>query len=214
MISDDQYNFSFFKSVVQKIYAVIFESEQYVSELVSGIQPVLPENLCFVHYKELEQQLPSLKAKQREREVAKKYGAVFIVGIPGMSPSKGFYGDRAHDADDWITETETGYPGLNGDLLVWNPFLEQAMELTSMGIRVDSKAFQRQVRILDPKTKYDSPWHKKLLNNEFPLTVGGGIGLSRTIMFLLRKAHIGEVQPSFWPNEMKEKSIRANISLL
>ena len=142
--------------------------------------------------------------KEREDAITKEYGAVFLIGIGGVLPDGKPHDGRAPDYDDWTTESEKGYHGLNGDILVWNEQLGHAFELSSMGIRVDEDALKRQVEITGDQDRLKLDWHQALLHGLFPLTIGGGIGQSRMAMFLLRKKHIGEVQTSVWPDAVRE----------
>nr|WP_168625153.1 hypothetical protein [Streptococcus pyogenes] len=147
---------------------------------------------------------PDLTPKERENAITKEFGAVFLIGIGGVLPDGKPHDGRAPDYDDWTTETENGYHGLNGDILVWNDQLGSAFELSSMGIRVDEEALKRQVEMTGDQDRLAFDWHKSLLSGLFPLTIGGGIGQSRMVMFLLRKQHIGEVQTSVWPQEVRD----------
>lgn len=207
-------NLEFLKYIVRKIYSVLKRTEFYIYELYPEIKPVLPEDITFIHAEELLQQYPDLSPKERENKIAEKYGAVFIAGI-GHPLSNGEPHDgRAPDYDDWSTENEDGFRGLNGDIIVWNPVLNRAYEISSMGIRVDKKALIYQCEQQNKTDRLDLMFHKMLLNDELPLTVGGGIGQSRICMYFLRKAHIGEVQASVWPKEMVEECLKNNIPLL
>lgn len=147
---------------------------------------------------------PNLTPKERENAITKEFGAVFLIGIGGVLSDGKPHDGRAPDYDDWTTESENGYRGLNGDILVWNDQLQSAFELSSMGIRVDQEALKRQVAITGDTDRLAFDWHKALLNGLFPLSIGGGIGQSRMAMFLLRKKHIGEVQTSVWPEKVGE----------
>ena len=156
---------------------------------------------------------PNLSPKERETEFVRKFGAAFVIGI-GHKLSNGEKHDgRAPDYDDWSTETDPGYYGLNGDILVWDPVLKQALELSSMGIRVDKRALLQQLKLEGCEERRELLFHKALLNDELPLSIGGGIGQSRLCMFFLRCAHIGEVQASIWPEDMIRKCVEAGIFL-
>ncbi len=148
---------------------------------------------------------PDLSSKERENAICKEYGAVFLVGIGGKLSDGKPHDGRAPDYDDWTTESENGYKGLNGDILVWNAELGKAFELSSMGIRVDESALRLQVGLTGDEDRLKMDWHQDLLNGKLPLTIGGGIGQSRMAMLLLHKKHIGEVQSSVWPKEMLEQ---------
>jgi len=157
---------------------------------------------------------PRLSSKERESKIAEKYGAVFIIGIGYNLPDGKPHDRRAPDYDDWSTETMDGYRGLNGDIIVWNSILKCPAEITSMGIRVDKTELLRQLEITGDQDKADLLFHRRLLNNELPSSIGGGIGQSRTAMQLLRKAHIGEIQSAIWPGEMVHHCLRCGIQLI
>lgn len=203
VISKEDRTLDFLKKIVRKIYSTFLRTEFIVSENYPQIQPILPEEITFIHSEELEEQYPDLSPKDREHEAAKKYGAVFIIGIGGALPGGEKHDGRAPDYDDWTTPTINNFKGLNGDILVWNPVMETSLELSSMGIRVDKDALLKQLAITGTEDRKNLYWHKRLLNDELPLSVGGGIGQSRLCMYFLRKAHIGEIQSSIWPDEMK-----------
>ena len=172
-------------------------------ELHPEYVPVLPENIYFIHAEELLREFPDLTPKQREMEIARIFGAVFIIGI-GAALSNGEPHDgRAPDYDDWSSPNEDGYKGLNGDIIVWNPVIERPFELSSMGIRVNEEAMERQLLIQGCTERRNLLFHSMLLNHELPLSIGGGVGQSRVCMFLLRKKHIGEVQSSIWPEAVR-----------
>ena len=157
---------------------------------------------------------PNLSPKERENEITKKYGAVFLMGI-GCKLSDGKKHDgRSPDYDDWSTIGENGLPGLNGDILVWNPILGQSLELSSMGIRVDKEALERQLKLEDKESRKELYFHKRLLEGSLPLSIGGGIGQSRLCMVLLHKAHIGEIQASIWPEDMRKACKDAGMTLI
>jgi aspartate--ammonia ligase len=203
----------YLKKVVKKIYAVIRETERAVCKRYKGLgKPSLSKDIFFIHSEELEERYPNLNSKGRETAICKERGAVFVIGIGAALKNGKPHDLRAPDYDDWWTKDKDDYPGLNGDILVWNPALKCAYELSSMGIRVDKRSLLTQLRIERIKTK--SPYHKRLLKGELPLTMGGGIGQSRLCMFFLRKAHIGEVQSSLWPKNMVSNCLKNNIKLL
>ncbi len=204
---------AFLKSIVERIYAVIRRTEFVVYEHFPAIKPILPEKIHFVHAEELLKMYPNLDNKARENEVAKKYGAVFIIGIGGALSNGEKHDGRAPDYDDWTSENEDGYKGLNGDIVVWNEVLGSAFELSSMGIRVDKDALLRQLKIENQEHRKEFMFHKLLLDGKLPQSIGGGIGQSRLCMFYLRKAHIGEIQASIWPDEMRQKCEQSNIPL-
>ncbi len=214
VISSGERNIDFLKKVVRKIYSVLVNTEFCVSENYPAIQPELPEEITFYHSEELAEMYPKLTPFEREREVAKKHGAVFVIGIGGKLPTGEIHDGRAPDYDDWTTISENGYKGLNGDIILWNKVLDRAFEISSMGIRVDRDTLLRQLEIRGLEERKNLMWHKMLLNGELPLTIGGGIGQSRLCMYFLRKAHIGEIQSSIWPNEMIETCKSNGIHLL
>ncbi|VGV80247.1 aspartate--ammonia ligase [Streptococcus pyogenes] len=203
VIPDGKRNLAYLKETVETIYKVIRLTELAV-EARYDIEAVLPKKITFIHTEELVAKYPDLTPKERENAITKEFGAVFLIGIGGGFPDGKPHDGRAPDYDDWTTETENGYHGLNGDILVWNDQLGSAFELSSMGIRVDEEALKRQVEMTGDQDRLGFDWHKSLLNGLFPLTIGGGIGQSRMVMFLLRKQHIGEVQTSVWPQEVRD----------
>ncbi|MCG8580079.1 MAG: aspartate--ammonia ligase [Bacteroidales bacterium] len=213
-IGEENYNLDYLKYIVSKIYEVMKRTEFVVYERYPKIKPILPENITFIHAQDLLTQYPDLTPKEREDAIAKKHKAVFVIGI-GSTLSNGEKHDgRAPDYDDWSTETTTGYQGLNGDILVWNPVLERSFEISSMGIRVSPSALDKQLTIEGCPERKELLFHKRLLDGELPLSIGGGIGQSRLCMFFLRKAHIGEIQSSIWPDEMRQECKSNNIVLV
>ena len=214
IISQKEKNLDFLKRIVRKIYSVMLRTEYIVYEHYPQITPILPEDITFVHSEELLEMYPDLTPKERENSVAEKYGAVFIMGIGGELQDGEKHDGRAPDYDDWSTETINGYKGLNGDILVWNPILKSSLELSSMGIRVDKESLLHQLELTGNESRKQLFWHKRLLNGELPLSIGGGIGQSRLCMYFLKKAHIGEIQSSIWPKEMQQQCIEHNIRLI
>lgn len=212
-VSAGQRNLSFLKSMVEKIYQALRETENKVYQCYPHITPVLPEKITFIQSEDLLKQYPQLSVKERERKAAKKYGAIFIIGIGGPLSNGEKHDGRAPDYDDWTTESENGYKGLNGDIILWNEVLDNAFEISSMGIRVDKTALTKQLEMEGCPERKELAFHKALLEDRIPLSVGGGIGQSRLCMFFLRCAHIGEVQVSLWPQEMIEKCRKNNIIL-
>jgi aspartate--ammonia ligase len=202
------------KAIVRQIYEVIKRTEFIVFENYPQITPMLPEEIHFVHSEELCAHYPSLTPRQREDEVTREYGAVFIIGIGHDLPDGTPHDGRAPDYDDWSTPTINGYRGLNGDIIIWNPLFEKAFEISSMGIRVDREALRKQLEIKGCTERSELLFHRRLLKGEFPESIGGGIGQSRLCMYFLRKAHIGEVQASIWPGEMLEHCRRSGIFLM
>ena len=178
------------------------------------IKPCLPQKLHFIHAEELRQLYPDLEPKCREHAICKKYGAVFIIGI-GCKLSDGKKHDgRAPDYDDYTSKGLNDLPGLNGDLLLWDHILQRSIELSSMGIRVDKEALLRQLKEEGEEERLELYFHKRLMNDTLPLSIGGGIGQSRLCMFYLRKAHIGEIQASIWPEDMRKECKEHNIHLI
>ena len=214
VISPQERSVDFLKTIVRKIYLVMRRTELLIYNRYLNIKPVLPEEITFIHTEELAEKYPDLSPPEREYEVTKMYGAIFVIGIGAPLPSGEPHDGRAPDYDDWITESELGRPGLNGDIVVWNPVLNRQFELSSMGIRVDPKSMHRQLEIRNLVEREKNWWHSRLLNDEFPLSIGGGIGQSRLCMFFLRKAHIGEVQASVWPEDMISTCEKNGINFL
>lgn len=213
-INESNRNVAFLKQIVRRIYAAMLRTEYMVYELFPEIKPELPREITFIHAQQLLDKYPDISVKDREDAIAKENGAVFIIGI-GANLSNGEPHDgRAPDYDDWITENEEGYLGLNGDLLVWNPVLQRGMELSSMGIRVNPESLKKQLELKNKQERKSLYFHKRLLNNELPLSIGGGIGQSRLCMYYLRKAHIGEIQASLWPLEMRMEAKQKGINLI
>ncbi len=214
IIMPEQRNLDTLKAIVRQIYAVLKRTEFIVYENHPDIVPLLPEDIHFLHTEELEERYPDLSPREREKESARQYGAVFIIGIGHDLPSGKPHDGRAPDYDDWSTETGNGRRGLNGDIIIWNPVLEDSFEISSMGIRVDRSALLRQLEIQGKNERKELLFHRRLLNGEFPESTGGGIGQSRICMYFLRKAHIGEVQASIWPGEMLEHCRKTGIFLM
>ena len=196
IIKKEDRNIETLKDIVKKIYKVFKETEAFVNENLIKIENLLPEEIHFVTSQELEDMYSELTPKEREDAICKKYKAVFIIGIGGELKSGEKHDGRAPDYDDW---------SLNGDILFWNDILDRAVELSSMGVRVDEEALERQLKIAGAEERKKLKFHKDLLEGKLPYTIGGGIGQSRICMYFLRKAHIGEVQSSVWD----EKNINA-----
>ncbi|MCD8072014.1 MAG: aspartate--ammonia ligase [Alistipes sp.] len=214
VIEKRQRNIGFLKQTVRRIYEAIKVIENKVYVEFPRIKPQLPEDILFIHSEQLRMMYPDLTPKERENRIVKQYKAVFVIGI-GHALGDGHAHDaRAADYDDWSTPNEDGYLGLNGDILLWNPVLDSAFEISSMGIRVCPESLRRQLAIKGEQDKESLPFHKKLLAGELPYTIGGGIGQSRLCMFLLRKAHIGEIQSSIWPEAMRAECASAGIELM
>ena len=221
-ITEEQRNLQLLKQVVEKIWKVIKGAETHVQGLYPQLKtdkyPDLPEKLTFIHAEDLLDRYPEMPRKQRETEIAKELSAIFIYGI-GWTLKDGYPHEmRAADYDDWVTETrsEDGRPmhGLNGDILVWNPVTQRRHELTSMGVRVNAQTLKQQLEITGQLDFLKMPYHQAVLNDQIPLSIGGGIGQSRTFMLLLKKAHIGEVSATVWPKVLKEMCTRKNIHVI
>ncbi len=193
------------KETVRKIFSVFKTTEEFVNSKYPEIKPRLPEGITFVTTQELEDMYPDLSGKEREYEISKKYGAVFIMGIGGALKSGERHDGRAPDYDDWE---------LNGDIVFYDDLLDVPFEVSSMGIRVSEESMLRQLRLANCEDRAGLPFHKDLLEGRLPYTIGGGIGQSRICMFILHKAHIGEVQASAWPEEMRAECSANGIELL
>lgn len=203
VMGDGERHLGTLESTVKAIWAGIKETEAAVSKEF-GLAPFLPEQIHFVHSQTLLSRYPDLDAKGRERAIAKELGAVFLIGIGGKLSDGHRHDVRAPDYDDWSTQAESGLAGLNGDILVWNPILQDAFELSSMGIRVDANALQHQLQLTGDEERLQLEWHQALLRGEMPQTIGGGIGQSRLTMLLLQLSHIGQVQCGVWPAQVRE----------
>ena len=214
VIREEDRNLDFLKKMVRRIYEAIKVTENKIYVGFPQIVPALPEDIYFIHSEELLQMYPGLSPKERENEIVRKYGAVFIIGIGGELSDGSVHDGRAADYDDWSTPNSDGYNGLNGDILLWNPVLESAFEVSSMGIRVSPESLERQLAIRGQEWKKELFFHKRLLAGELPACIGGGIGQSRLCMYLLRKAHIGEIQSSLWPDDMRAACAAAGIELV
>ncbi|CBJ79189.1 asparagine synthetase A [Xenorhabdus bovienii str. Jollieti] len=193
----------YLKQTVGKIYEAIKETQKAVSKEF-GLAPFLPDQIHFLHSEELLKRYPDLDAKSREREAAKEFGAIFLMGIGGKLSDGQAHDVRAPDYDDWTTPNSDGLFGLNGDIIVWNPVLQDAFEISSMGIRVDAEALQRQLELTCDEDRLQYDWHQALVKGDMPQSIGGGIGQSRLVMLLLQMAHIGQVQCGVWSPEIIE----------
>ncbi|MGA2589510.1 MAG: aspartate--ammonia ligase [Bryobacteraceae bacterium] len=220
-ITADQRNLDFLKDIVGKIWKVLVNTERYLQDLFPQLKtryPNLPEKLTFMHAEDLLDMYPDLPRKQRETAILQQWPAIFIIGI-GWTLGDGYPHEmRAADYDDWVTPTVSaqGRPmhGLNGDILVWNHVTQRRHELTSMGVRVNDKTLRQQLEITGQLDFLNYPYHRAILNHDLPLSIGGGIGQSRTLMLLLRKAHLGEVSVTVWPKILKEMCAHKNIHVL
>ncbi|MGP1475696.1 MAG: aspartate--ammonia ligase [Treponema sp.] len=213
-IDEKDRNVFFLLDIVKKVYRSLKRTEFYIFDHYSKLSPILPEEIKLIYSDDLQREYPRLTPKERENAAAKKYGAVFIVGIGGKLPDGSVHDGRAPDYDDWITESGDGHVGLNGDLILWNNVLGTAFELSSMGIRVSPESLRAQLKERGMEERAELDFHKRLLNGELSFTLGGGIGQSRLCMFLLRKAHIGETQVSAWPESVRQECKAAGIPLL
>jgi aspartate--ammonia ligase len=213
-ILPEQRGLKYLKATVESIYEVLKATEIDLCEVFPELTPELPDKIYFVHSEELLKQFSGLTVKQRETEVARIFGAVFIIGIGANLSSGEPHDGRAPDYDDWSSVNEDGYYGLNGDIILWNPVLNSAFEISSMGIRVNREAMEKQLDIRGCPERRNLMFHRMLLSNQLPLSIGGGIGQSRLCMFFLKKLHIGEVQSSIWPEEVIKMQIENGIKLL
>ena len=214
VINPEDRNVEFLKRIVCRIYAAMLRTEFMVYELYPQMKPCLPRTIHFIHAEELRQLYPHLDAKGREDAITKKHGAVFIIGIGCKLGDGKKHDGRAPDYDDYTTPGLNGLPGLNGDLLLWNPVLDRSMELSSMGIRVNKEVLLQQLKEEGQESRLQYYFHKRLVEGSLPLTSGGGIGQSRLCMYYLRKAHIGEIQASIWPDAMRQECEALNIHLI
>ncbi len=213
-IREEDRNLSYLKETVRKIYNAIRETEHKVYSQFPHITPRLPEEITFIHSQQLLDEYPELSPAERESEAAKKYGAIFLIGIGAPLTNGEPHDGRAPDYDDWSSPNEEGYTGLNGDILVWDSVLGRSFELSSMGIRVSPESLKRQLDLRECPERGELNFHRRLIEGELPYSIGGGIGQSRLCMFLLQKAHIGEVQASIWPDDQIEKCKKAGIQLM
>jgi len=222
VITPDQRNLDFLTRTVESIWKVVKGAELYVQEIFPALRtkryPSLPDRLIFLHAEEILDRYPDLPRKARETAILQEYPAIFIYGI-GWTLKDGYPHEmRAADYDDWVTETKSkdGRPmhGLNGDILVWNPVTRRRHELTSMGIRVNADTLRQQLEMTGQLDFLKYPYHRGIVSSELPLSIGGGIGQSRTLMSLLKKAHLGEVSVTVWPKILKEMCRRRNIHVI
>ncbi len=213
-IGDEERNLDFLKDIVRRIYSAILRTEFLVCESYREIKPFLPKEIHFIHSEDLLEMYPDKTAKEREDIVCRKYGAVFIIGIGGELANGEPHDGRSPDYDDWTTESTPGHKGLNGDILIWYPVLNRAVELSSMGIRVNPEALLRQLAISGKEERKELYFHKRLLAGELPQSIGGGIGQSRLCMVLLHKAHLGEIQASIWPDDMRKECAQLGMTLI
>ncbi len=205
IIDKEERNLETLKETVKSIYGTFKATEDFIVAKYPHIEKILPEDITFITSQELEDRYPDLTSKERETAICKEFGAVFIIGIGGKLASGEKHDDRSPDYDDWT---------LNGDLLFYYPLFDEAVELSSMGIRVDEESLLKQLKIAECEERKELPFHQMLLEGKLPYTIGGGIGQSRICMFFLRKAHIGEVQASMWDEDMIRTCEENNIHLL
>ncbi len=205
VITKDQRNIEFLEHTVRNIYRCLLDLEEYVWDHYPDLSIEMPKKITFIDSQELEDRYPDKTSKEREKLAAEEYGAIFVKRIGGKLKSGEPHDGRAPDYDDWE---------LNGDIILWNPVLEDAFEISSMGIRVDADAMLRQLKLAGKEERKDLKFHQDIINDRLPLTIGGGIGQSRLCMYFLKKAHIGEVQVSVWPEDMIEECSKNNIFLL
>jgi aspartate--ammonia ligase len=221
-INPEQRNLKLLREVVKKIWKVLKGAENHVQKLFPQLKtdkyPSLPDELTFLHAEEILEKFPDLPRKQRETMILQEYPAVFIIGIGWVLEDGYPHEMRAADYDDWVTETTSedgrSMHGLNGDILVWNPVTKRRHELTSMGIRVNAETLKKQLELTNQLDFLNFPYHQAIVNNEIPLSIGGGIGQSRTFMSLLKKAHIGEVSATVWPKILKDMCKKKNIHVI
>ena len=207
-------NLGFLRRIVRQIYSAMLDTEEFICTCYPQLRPFLSRSIHFIHSEELLQMYPGMTAKEREDAICRKFGSVFIIGIGGALSNGEPHDLRAPDYDDWSTPNEDGYTGLNGDLLVWNPILGRAFEVSSMGIRVNEESMRRQLAISGKTERESLYFHSLLLSGKLPLSIGGGIGQSRLCMLFLQKAHIGEIQASIWPEQQRTACRRAGIKLI
>lgn len=213
-ISREDRTIDYLKKTVKNIYYAMLRTEFLICERFPQLRPSMPEKVHFIHAEELRQRFPELTPKEREDRICKEYGAVFIIGIGGPLGDGKPHDLRAPDYDDWTSINEEGTAGLNGDLLLWYDTLGRSVEISSMGIRVDKEALLRQLKATGKEDRLGLYFHQRLMDGTLPLSIGGGIGQSRLCMMYLKKAHIGEIQASIWPTEMRKQCSNAGIPLI
>jgi aspartate--ammonia ligase len=222
VVTEKERNLDYLKDTVRKIWKVLKGAENHAQKLFPQLQtskyPRLPDEITFLHAEDLLEKYPDLPRKARETEILQKYPAIFIIGIGWVLKDGYPHEMRAADYDDWVTETKSsdGKPmhGLNGDILVWNPVTRRRHELSSMGIRVNASSLRKQLELSKQLESLQFPYHRGIMNGDLPLSIGGGIGQSRTYMLLLRKSHLGEVSVTVWPKILKEMCAKKNIHVL
>ena len=214
VITREERSLAYLKDVVARIYSAVLRTEYLTCETYDQIEPFLPRSIHFIHAEDLLQRYPNLSPREREDAACREWGAVFIIGIGGRLSNGEKHDGRAPDYDDWSTVAENGKPGLNGDILIWYPVLGRSVELSSMGIRVDKQALLRQLKLEGEEDREKLYFHRRLLEGSLPLSIGGGIGQSRLCMVLLHKAHVGEIQASIWPEDMRRECKQLGMPLI
>ena len=215
VITPEQRTVDFLKGIVTRIHSAMRRTEYMVCEMYPQITPFLAHDVHFIHAQDLLEMYPGKSAKERENLITERYGSVFIIGIGGKLSDGKPHDLRAPDYDDYTTvDPKTGLSGLNGDLLIWNDVLKRAIEISSMGIRVDKAAMLKQLELAGKEERTRLYFHKRLLEGSLPLSIGGGIGQSRLCMLYLKKAHIGEIQASIWPEEMRKQCAEWGMPLI
>lgn len=214
VITREERSLAYLKDVVARIYSAVLRTEYLTCETYDQIKPFLPRSIHFIHAEDLLQRYPNLSPREREDAACREWGAVFIIGIGGRLSNGEKHDGRAPDYDDWSTVAENGKPGLNGDILIWYPVLGRSVELSSMGIRVDKQALLRQLKLEGEEDREKLYFHRRLLEGSLPLSIGGGIGQSRLCMVLLHKAHVGEIQASIWPEDMRRECKQLGMPLI
>jgi len=214
IITPEERNRRTLEETVRAIYDVICRTEFHIASRHPQIRPILPQEILFISSEELYERYPNLDPRERENRICAEHGAVFVLGIGAELPDGRPHDGRAPDYDDWISPRPDGGRGLNGDILLWNPVLGRAFEVSSMGIRVDAATLLEQLKIRKLQQRTKLMFHRMLLDGKLPQTMGGGLGQSRLCMFFLRTAHIGEVACGIWPEEMQQACTEANIRLL
>ena len=222
VITAEQRNLDYLTDTVRRIWKVLTGAEEFAQDMFPQLKnpkyPSLPKELTFIHAEDILEMYPDLPRKERETRLIQECPAVFIYGIGWPLADGSPHELRAADYDDWVTETESkdGRPmhGLNGDILVYNHVTKRRHELTSMGVRVTKETLIRQLGLSDQMDLLDQPYHKAILDDQIPLSIGGGIGQSRVFMLLLRKAHLGEVGVTVWPKQLRDFCVERNIHVL
>ena len=214
IISKEERNMDTLVSTVRAIYSVLRKTEKYMAVQYDYIEEILPREIAFVSTQELVDMYPDLTPKEREYKIVKEKGAVFLMQVGKTLTNGERHDGRAPDYDDYTSTGLNNLPGLNGDLLLWDDVLQRSIELSSMGVRVDREALQRQLKEENEEERLKLYFHKRLMDDTLPLSIGGGIGQSRLCMFYLRKAHIGEIQASIWPEDMRKECEELDIHLI